>query len=342
VPPTLASRVRRGVTYWYLRGDAGRDPRTGKRRQTFTLVGTSHAQAVALLQAERARSAPPERVPAEKALDRFLDHWRTVRRVEPVTVEFYDETLRPLFRWLAARGPMEAWEPAWFDEYVASHPEWSPNTIRKRATAMRTFAKWARRARVPCPDIAQDFSGPRATPPTKEAYDLGELRRLLEEAETPGRAIGPAVLFAAWAGLSAGDLERLRPEHVRGGWLTKPRSKTRTALRIPLAGPLRRLVKRLRAEDWPLLPASGTARWRSICRAAGVPSKGGLKRLRHTYSTCLDVCRVDAATHAALMGHAPRSVSDRYRHADLERLTAAIAALERLVRSATPRVARDR
>lgn len=312
-----------GRTLYYLRF---RD-KAGEHTRALGIVTFEEAKrAVKAKTAETARPAP---LPAEKILDRFLKDWREVRRRAEVTVRYYDDRLRPLLRYLTSRGRMERWEARWFDDYVATKPAWSPESVHKLAVAMRTFSKWGRRAGVPIPDLARDFVGPRRVRTPKEAFSIAEVRRLLDTAR--GHRMEPHVLLAFWAGLSWGDILKVRAEDVRGGFLTRARSKTGAPMPIPLAAPLRALVK---GRDGELAEKIGSVRrgWVTLCKRAGVPDTGGFKRLRHTYATCLDRLGLDAATRRDLMGHAPASMTDRYTHSDRARLRAGIVALERLVR----------
>jgi integrase len=322
----MASLERRegpgGRVRWYLRfrDEAGR-----QRMRRLPDMGEAKARAVAAEKSAETAATRPRReaLGAVRALGRFLAHWEEVRRRSPKTVRFYRQKLRPLFLALSRKGPMRSWTGRAFDRYVEAHPEWSPRTVQMVATAARTFTRWARRQNIACADFATDFEGPRVTPAPREAYTVEEVRRLLHASE--GRALELPVALAFWAGLSDGDIRALRHDDVREGWIVRPRSKTRVPMLVPVAAPLQNAILRCAEDDKVAsVPASGWARWAALCRAAHVAPSGGLKRLRHTFASLL---AASGATHdeiAALLGHAPKSITDRYLHPDRERIRIAV------------------
>lgn len=325
---TIESRTGAdGKTYHYLRY---RD-REGQHTRALGPIPLSQAlDRAAQKTAELSKGVPRrESLGAVRALNRFVKHWEEVRRRSPKTVRFYQQKLGPLLAWMAARGGrMATWTPRLFERYVREHPSWSANTVRKVAVAARTFARWARRQNIACPDFAADFEGPMVTRPKKEAYTREEVRRVLDASK--GRALEVPVALAFWAGLSDGDVRALTSDDIAGGWITRPRSKTRVPQIVPVATPLRTL---LAGSDGPVcaVPASMSARWRQLCKAAGVPSRGGLKRLRISFATLLDAAGVSRGVISDLMGHTPRDVTSGYVRADRKALLDGIASLERYV-----------
>lgn len=300
-------------------------------------VAQVRAQEVGLV--ELGQSPRPKHIGPLAALDAFLAEWSQVKRRRPATITFYRGRLTPIFRALSDRGPLRSWQARWVVEYLAERPGWSARTIQMHITALRTFARWARRRGYDCPDFARDVEGPRVPKPQRAAYSAAELRTLLAAVE--GRRLAAAVHLAALAGLSLGDLRRLRWADIdlRGGWIVADRSKTGRPMRIPIGKRLRAFLEALPAgglaDPVCALPGKDAAVYRSwtrLCAKAGVPHIGGMKRLRHTYATLLDAARVDTATRRDLMAHAPGSrMADHYTHADSARLRAGIAAIDRAV-----------
>jgi integrase len=297
------------------------------------VVHESVARAQARAESERhGTRARPQAIAPLAALGEFIEHWRDVRRRSPQTVEFYDERIRPLFAWMGERGPMRAWCLPWFEEYVGEHPGWSPRTIETVAVGARTVTKFLRRRGYAIGEFARDYEGPRVPRGNREAYSAEQARAMLEASR--GHRLEVAVHAALYAGLSHGDIAALRPSDIRDGWIVRSRAKSGVANLVPVARPLADVLAAHAPDDpatpYTELPASSDP-WRSLCKRADVPSRGGLKRLRHTYSTLLDAAGVDSATRRDLMGHTPRSMTDLYTHSDRTRLVDAIRRLTRVL-----------
>lgn len=331
-------KCREGVVWYVSRRAAGGKVETVR----LGVVDKSVARAAAKAQSERdGTRARPEAIAPLAALGKFCAHWAEVRRRSPETVEFYRERLAPLFRALAARGPMRSWREAWFEEYVREHADWKPRTVQALAVAARTFTKWARRKGYACAEFARDYESPRVVRGGKAAYSVDEARALLRA--SAGTSLEVPVALAFWAGLSWGDVAKLTRADVARGWITRPRSKTGVPNLVPIARPLARVLK---DAELPCALPKGSDPWRRLCERAGVPSAGGLKRLRRTYYTLLTIAQVDQPTRTDLMGHTPRNVTEGYGASDMERLRRGIEALERVVSlrsaSASPSSARGR
>lgn len=317
------SRMTQEGRVWYVSHRVGGKVKTPTR---LGVVPKSVALAAARAQTERdGTRARPEAIAPLAALGRFCDEARDIYRRSPKTIRFYQQRLAPLVRFLADKGPMRAWCRPWFEEYVRSKPHWSPRSIQAIAVGSRTFVKRLRRMGYSVGDFARDFEGPRVLRGTREAYSDEEARRIL--AASKGHRLELAVHLALYAGLSHGDIERFDRAAVKDGWFARPRAKTGVPVLIPVAKPLGFRIRSCAPRPLP----EGSDVWRGLCELAEVPSKGGLKRLRHTFSTLLDAAGVDSATRRDLMGHTPRSVSDLYNHSDRRRLEAAIRSLETML-----------
>lgn len=319
-----------------------RDPDT-RRIQSRALGEVSEAVALAQLDMLCGDDPParPEETSARVALARFLSHWRTVRRRKKDTLAYYRKRLGCVFAFLSQRAPMRRWQRKHLEAFVRAHPEWSPRTVQMHVVACGTFVKWARRARLSVPDFVDGMDVPRVVRKEKEAFAAGEVVRVLAAARRRTRL---PVALAFWAGMSVGDVRALGWPNVHldpePGFLVGRRSKTNAPFRVPLAKPLRALLLAVppRRRRGPLCPgfpaddATATKALRRLYGAAEVPTEGGYKRLRHTFSTLMQEAGVDYATVEDLMGHKSGPSTTRvYTHSDDRRRKDAIRRLERLM-----------
>lgn len=293
---------------------------------------------------EEGREPKPSSLSHRQALGKFKDHLRFLRRA-PRTIEFYGDILGPLFDDLAEKAEMRRWRRGHLHDALAARPEWSPRTVQMAVSACRRFVRWARKARVTCPDFVEDLKGPAVAVREVTAYTPTEAARIIAAAR--GTVVETAVALALLAGLSFADLRALRWEDVtferdrRGvattAWIRRKRTKTSQPIEVALSGPI---VAQLdeRAEKTGLvcdeLPAddSGARRsLRAVLRRAGV-ANGGWHRLRHSFGSLLASSGADLATIRRMMGHAPGSTMTlRYMHSDSARIGKAAVAVERLL-----------
>jgi integrase len=320
-----------GLVWWTVRY---RDPGLPRGRRDRTLSLGPVPEAVAQAEAERVtceierRRPSPAKVPATRALDRFLGYWRDVLRRSPKTVRFYDQLLRPCFLYLSARGPMSRWRAAWLEDYIRERREWSAVRVRALVVALRTFGKYARRNRVAFAQIAEDFAYPTVERTERAAYSREDVRAILSTAKETGHYLYPAIALAFWAGLDLGDVRRVTRRAIEKGAVEQRRGKTGRRVLVPLSRPLREALRGLgpgsldepalmcpranpcqpypRCRHLPVSDSSTYKAWSRLCRRAGVDPTGGFKRLRHTFRTLLGAARVDTATARDLMrGRAP-------------------------------------
>lgn len=328
--------------------------RDGKRKTSkLGPVSAAVAKRAAERKTEEVGDRPPPReaVAPLKALRQFLKAWEEQRARSKSTVRFYRYLLTPLVRFMAARGPMRSWTLRGYEAYVATKEGYGARSVQMLTNAARLFSKWARRHGYACADFARDFEGPRVERPRREAYTAEEAARLLAGAR--GHVLERSIALALLAGQSWGDLYAFDRDRskiaaaLRSGWITGPRSKIRQKDQLVPVGKMLREVLTRTQEDERTLPREDSSYrpWKRLCERTKVGEEkgkpvylspsGGFKRLRHTFSTLLDAAGVDHTTRSVLMGHAPRTMTDRYTHTDQERLREGIEALERALTEKT-------
>lgn len=282
------------------------------------------------------RAVKAERTAPQKALDRFLDSRNR-------------ETTREFYRWHvgkfmdATKRGMATWDRHDLAEYVASNKGWSPNTVRKAAVALRTFARWCADQRVPvaCGDPTIGFDLPKRVRRktrvvwTKEQRDA-ILRAARERQDDGGAAIYLPLMLAFHAGLDYPDIEALAWEHIDTSgkvWrLMLPRHKTGVARDIPISDELRAALESVRATHGPVVrdaPSYSTAyvAFRRIQAFVGIPEnvRDGFKACRRTYGTTLSRAGARRAVLQECMGHAEGSrETDAYDQATADEKVAAI------------------
>ncbi len=145
-----------------------------------------------------------------------------------------------------------------------------------------------------------------------------------------------------------GDVIRIREQFVRGAW-TSPKTRNRER-GIPLTDPLRDLLERVRERGRFLGPRDPVFAGRTgepfnvgygqkVLRKAGEAI--GLEHLgwhafRHSVATWLERAEVGYLDRQALLGHASRSMTDRYTHRDWDRVRDGLERTQRAFIEARP------
>ena len=291
------------------------------------------------------REDAPVAVDAGDALTMFLEYLAVRRRLRAPSVQVYRERLEPLFR--KFRGtPLTRWTRRMVGEYLDRHPEWSPRTIQLTVNACKVFIKWCKKdGYVQCPDfIDGDGLVPRVRPKTgHEVYSLSEIAMLMKAVRGEphrNRWIDLAVNLAFWAALPVGDICALEWRHIdlKSGTLEKRREKTGELIAVPIAAPLRRVLRRhpgISGLVVPHMPKSLDSARKSLrvkIARAGIrmrpEGQRGFHLLRHSLSTALDRVGASHSTVNLILGHSGGSQTLHYIHSDMERARAAVERLE--------------
>jgi integrase/recombinase XerC len=262
------------------------------------------------------------RADGHEALKSFLASRLEERAGTQEGQRYYRVSLRPFVAAQGAR-PLNRWTLADTKAWIRTHPKWSPRTVQKFLTCLRTFTRWAREAGLDAPDLAGQIRGPRVQRRQREALTPDQVRALVETADGHPWLELPVAL-AAYAGLSWGDCRSLdwsEVDLVRKR-IIRPRQKSGRHLNIPIAAPLAAVLARHRAVAGPVcrnLPKASS----TICKAvAGLYSRAGVKRaageglhfLRTAFVSAGVAAGVDLATMADLIGDNPAVVARYYTH----------------------------
>jgi integrase len=210
--------LKRGRESWAIVVDLGRDPMTGKRRQSWRTVRGTKRDAEALLtrllhDRDLGVEVRPGRVTVAQFLERWLQDYARPNTA-PKTFLRYSQLVR--VHLLPALGtiPLSKLRPL--------HIQGAYSVIQAKGVAARTVlhchrvlrealahaVKWQLLGRNP----ADDVDAPRADRPEVKAPNAEELRRLLVAAEST--SLGALVHTASMTGLRLGELMGLRWQDV--------------------------------------------------------------------------------------------------------------------------------
>jgi site-specific recombinase XerD len=178
-----------------------------------------------------------------------------------------------------------------------------------------------------------------------QVFSVGEVERLLTAgAPQPRDRMFLMTVYAA--GLRLNEACHLKAEHVDGARMQlrvvqgKGRKDRYTLLSQKLLAELRAYWRLLRPRHW-LFPSprnpqqplpDGTAQrlfYRAVARA-GLPRKGGIHCLRHSFATHLLEAGVEITALQRLLGHSSLSTTAGYLHVRAERLAQIQSPLELL------------
>lgn len=225
--------------------------------------------------------------------------------------------------------------------YLLRERHLSPNSLIVAVSALRFFYGHV----LHRPTQAIEEALPRMRRPVQRprVYSIQELERLfgLPRLNRKHRAL---FLTAYAAGLRVSELCHLRIAHllsdrhqihVVGG---KGRKDRYTLLSPRLLQELRAYWQLYRPQDWlfpsttgPERPITETAVQRAFTkavRAAGLPERGGIHSLRHSFATHLLEAGVDPLTLQRLLGHNHLGSTTTYLHVRQERLEQVSSALD--------------
>lgn len=217
--------------------------------------------------------------------------------------------------------------------YLAQERKLAPGSLNVAVSGMRAFYGWV----LQRPDCGLWRALPRVRKAIRrpQVLDVSEVEGLL----TVG-CLHPkhrAFLMTVYgAGLRVGEACRLEPRHIDSARMQirieqgKGRKDRYTLLSPRLLQELRAYWRMFRPEYW-LFPSSrqpsqpmavDTAQriYYAAVKRAGVPHKGGIHCLRHSFATHLLESGVEITIVQRLLGHNALSVTANYLHVRRERL----------------------
>jgi integrase/recombinase XerD len=282
------------------------------------------------------------------AVDHYLTHLRSVRRLSPNTVESYARDLADLARFADRKQhSVDALDRRDLEAFVRSQMTAgkSPRSVGRAVATMRGFYRFlAASGRIPT-DPADDLRAPRAWPALPKAIGVEDVDRLLDapDPSTPRGLRDRALIELLYAtGLRVSELLALRPGDVNleAGYLTCT-GKGEKQRMVPIGRTAATWVARYLRDGRPALhPRSrggrggrdapwlflnargGTALTRvgfwKILKAYG--RQAGLSRglsphvLRHSFATHLLERGADLRAIQMMLGHADLSTTQIYTH----------------------------
>jgi integrase/recombinase XerD len=177
------------------------------------------------------------------------------------------------------------------------------------------------------PRIRKDIRRPRV-------YSIAELERLfMSGCQHPKHRMFLMTVYGG--GLRLGEACRLQPRHIDSARMQirveegKGRKDRYTLLSPRLLGALRDYYRLFRPKEWlffgrdrsqPLPSATGQRIFYTAQDRAGLPDKGGIHSLRHSFATHLLESGVEITVVQRLLGHSSLSTTSVYLHVRQERL----------------------
>lgn len=177
---------------------------------------------------------------------------------------------------------------------------------------------------------------PRSIKATRrpEVYSIEELEELFNVGCTnPKHRVFLMTVYGA--GLRLSEACRLKPEHIDSGRMQirvdqgKGRKDRCTVLSSRLLQELRAYWHMFHPKEWlffgrdqsmPLQTCTGQKIYEKAVKRAGVPRKGGIHSLRHSFATHLLESGVEITVVQRLLGHSSLSTTSTYLHVRQERL----------------------
>ena len=282
----------------------------------------------------------------DQPLNVWLDHLRVERGLSPHTLVAYENDLRKLAAFAAARGrDMLALGQADLAEYIGWLREQglSPRSQARHVHSSRGFFRFAVREGFLERDPMENLRPPKAFRALPRCLSAGQVEALLAAPRTDG-PVGlrdRAMLEVMYAtGLRASEVTALESASVDLDLgLVRVFGKGRKERLVPLGREASRWVRRYLAEGRERLARgrssrvlflsnrggalSGTGLWGLVRRhavAAGVASILTPHVLRHSFATHLLEHGADLRALQAMLGHSDISTTQIYTHVTRERL----------------------
>ena len=282
----------------------------------------------------------------DQPLNVWLDHLRVERGLSPHTLVAYENDLRKLAAFAAARGrDMLALGQADLAEYIGWLREQglSPRSQARHVHSSRGFFRFAVREGLLERDPMENLRPPKASRPLPRCLTAPQVEALLASPRTDG-PVGlrdRAMLEVMYAtGLRASEVTALESASVDLDLgLVRVFGKGRKERLVPLGREASRWVRRYLAEGRERLARgrssrvlflsnrggalSATGLWGLVRRhavAAGVASVLTPHVLRHSFATHLLEHGADLRALQAMLGHSDISTTQIYTHVTRERL----------------------
>lgn len=270
----------------------------------------------------------------EGTIDQFQKELVRTGR-SPSTARSYASDLRLLYEWLGGYDTsfvpeLEDLSMEWLNEHYQSE-QWSAATTNRRATTIRTYAKWAGWGS----DFLDGYKPPSAAKgrPHPLPNGMDDVDRMFEQATKSGsfeRML--LVVLCGKMGLRIGEAIRVRVKHVdlHGMWLAVRHGKGRREREIPIrydAAALLRHVMTSRHSDDRLLPISDRTarRWvTELGKDADIARPVSSHDLRATAATHWYSQTKDLRTTQELLGHADSRTTELYTGINEEKMRGAI------------------
>ena len=216
--------------------------------------------------------------------------------------------------------------------HLAQERQWAPASLNQTVYALRSFYQLV--LGRPLEQLR------RCLPPVKGAvhrpqvFSVEEVEKLLT-AGCPNLKHRAFLMTVYGAGLRLGEACHLKPAHIDSARMVirveegKGRKDRYTLLSPRLLQELRAYWRAVRPGPWlffgrdrarPLVEGSGQAIFDLAVERAGLPKKGGIHSLRHSFATHLLESGVEITVVQKLLGHSSLSSTVTYLHVRRERV----------------------
>lgn len=277
----------------------------------------------------------------DEAVQAFLDHLTVERGLAPNTLSAYAHDLAQFLEFAGGGDVEESVVVTFLDSLRAAGM--SPNSVSRKMSAVRMFAKFAFREGFVEKDFTANLTGMRGVKKLPGVLTIEETERVLQQpdAATPGGLRDRAMLETLYATglrvselinlktadvsldvgfvrcLGKGSKERIVPlGKIAGGWIARYLTDSRPAL------------ARSRSSEYLFLTIRGTKMsrvgfWKTIKKhsaAAGIRKNITPHTLRHSFATHLLQGGADLRSIQEMLGHADIATTQIYTHVSRDKL----------------------
>jgi integrase/recombinase XerC len=217
----------------------------------------------------------------------------------------------------------------------------SPATRRQRLAIVRSFLRWLVGEGLLAANPATNIKGPKLRGEERHAHSPARVRTLIYAQENERDRV--CLMLLGWLGLRKNELRQLQVRHVdliAGRIIVHGKGGTVNALPIGykiLHGALYALLADRNPDEYLLYPRSHTERpmdpasvhrWWSLCLQQAGLEHFPMHELRHSAAQALYDETGDPLLAQMLLCHADLKTTRGYLHPPLERLEAALSAME--------------